>query len=145
MSPDEDGRAIESLLPHRDPFLFVTRVERREAEMLVASWRVDGSEEFLRGHFPGEPIVPGVLLVEALAQAAGLWLAGDRGPCATNAPRGFLARVDVRFHAPVRPPATIGLSAIRTGGLGSLHQFDVVASCGGTRLASGSVVLSVAD
>jgi 3-hydroxyacyl-[acyl-carrier-protein] dehydratase len=143
MSARDDGSPIGSLLPHRAPFLFVTSVERRDSGMLLATWRIDGSEDFLRGHFPGEPIVPGVLVVEALAQASGLLLAGDGGSGGGRAARGFLARIDVRFHAPVRPPATIALSATRTGGLGSLHQFDVLASCDGTRLASGSLVLSV--
>lgn len=130
-------------LPHRPPFLFVTRVESGDGERILATWEVDGSEDFFRGHFPGDPIVPGVLLGEALAQAAGLLLAGRPDFTATPGRAGYLARIELRFHAPARPPAAIGLAARYDGGLGTVHQFEVTASCGPTRLASGTLALAV--
>lgn len=64
---------IKNYLPHRDPFLFVDKVLEMECNsQIVAVKRFDQEEDFFRGHFPGNPIVPGVIMVEALAQAGGI-------------------------------------------------------------------------
>ena len=66
---------IEAILPHRPPFLWVDRVESVEPGVrCVASKRIDPQEPFFAGHFPGEPILPGVFLVEAAAQTAGIMM-----------------------------------------------------------------------
>lgn len=123
-------------LPHRDPFRFVSRViQLTEGQSVEAAWTLTGAESFFAGHFPGQPLVPGVLITEALAQAAGL-AAGISGG------QGRLAHVDVRFEQPVAPPAEIRLNARLTRTMGTLRQFDVAASVGGAVVARGSVALS---
>jgi 3-hydroxyacyl-[acyl-carrier-protein] dehydratase len=124
-----------SQLPHRDPFRFITRVTRiNEGESAEGVWTVTGQEAFFAGHFPGNPLVPGVLLTEALAQISGL-------ACSKSGAGGMLAHIDVRFDKPVAPPAEIALQSRLRRTLGSLQQFDVAARVGDAIVASGSITL----
>ena len=127
-----------SRLPHGESFRFVSRVTSvKEGESAEAVWSLAGTEPFFAGHFPGQPLVPGVLITEALAQVSGLAAGVTSG-------QGRLAHVDVRFEHPVPPPAEIMLQSRLTRTMGGLRQFDVVASVGGTVVARGSVALSFA-
>ena len=127
-----------SQLPHADPFRFVTSVtSHKPAESAEGTWNVTGKEDFFRGHFPGNPLVPGVLLAEALAQISGI--AGTSS--AASGRSGMLAHVDVRFEKPVAPPATIVLRAKVTGTMGSLQKFEVSALVNDATVAAGSVTL----
>ena len=97
---------IQALLPHRYPFLLVDRViEIVPNVSVVAIKNATINEPFFQGHFPGHPVMPGVLIVEAMAQAAGLLtqisrrLKGDNG-----SPLFYLVKIDnARFSAPVVP------------------------------------------
>lgn len=123
-------------LPHREPFRFVTRViDVQPGKSATATWSLSGSEDFFRGHFPGRPIVPGLLIAEALAQVSGL-----AGP--SDAPKeGKLAHVDVRFERAVVPPVEIELRATLTRMMGALQLCDVEARVGGEIVARGSLTL----
>ena len=71
----ENSKELIDLLPHGEPFIFVDRVHSLvDNETITASYDVKGTEEFFRGHFPGNPIMPGVLQLEALAQAGAIAL-----------------------------------------------------------------------
>jgi 3-hydroxyacyl-[acyl-carrier-protein] dehydratase len=124
-----------SRLPHRDPFRFVNRVtEVREGHSAEGVWTVTGEEPFFAGHFPGKPLVPGVLITEALAQISGLVSGAGGGG-------GMLAHTDIRFEHPVTPPAQILLRSTLARTLGSLQQFDVSAHVNGVVVATGSLAL----
>jgi 3-hydroxyacyl-[acyl-carrier-protein] dehydratase len=122
-------------LPHREPFIFIDEVLAVEPGETASGRKVfHASEPFFRGHFPGDPLVPGVLLTEALAQTAGL--AAGRGAMRLSAIRGM------KFHAPVRPEEEVRLEARKAGSVGGMWQFEVEAKVGGQVVAQGVVVLS---
>src|SRR3954454_21133550 len=100
--PLPDSDALVDMLPHRPPFRFVDVVDAlTAAEHIEARWRITGDEFFLEGHFPGNPIVPGVLQLEALAQAGALHLLRDERYAGKLA---LFAGVEkVRFRRLVRP------------------------------------------
>ncbi|MBC7784565.1 MAG: beta-hydroxyacyl-ACP dehydratase [Burkholderiales bacterium] len=128
-----------SRLPHGPEFRFITNVtEVLPGQSASGVWRVEGGESFFKGHFPGNPIVPGVLLIEAMAQLAGLASAD------TAARSGKLVQVDVRFDQPIVPPAQIALTATVIKSIGPLMQCDVTASVGDIVAARGTITLHVA-
>ena len=124
-------------LPHREPFIFVDEVvacvpgESAEAHKTFAA-----STPFFAGHFPGRPIVPGVILAEALAQTAGI-AAGQSG-------RSFLLSAirTMKFPGAALPEERITLTARKLGAMGPLWQFEVCATVGERVVAEGTVVLN---
>ena len=100
----------EELLPHRAPFLLVDEiVELHPGERCVALWHLSGDEDFFTGHFPGRPTLPGVLMVEALAQTAGLAAASASSLEGKLALFGGIDKA--RFRRQVIPGDTLRLDA----------------------------------
>jgi 3-hydroxyacyl-[acyl-carrier-protein] dehydratase len=125
-------------LPHREPFVFVDEVVAATEGQAECFKVFSPSDPMFRGHFPGNPIVPGVILVEALSQTAGI--AGAWG----SERRGFLLSAirQMKFPAAARPGKRIVLRAQKTGTIGGLWMFEVSAEVDGTIVASGQIVLS---
>jgi len=126
-------------LPHREPFIFIDSVEQvQPGESAVCAKTFPPEEAFFRGHFPGDPLVPGVILAEALAQTAGI-AAGQPG-------RSFrlTAIRGMKFLRAVRPRDLIELRARKIAAVGPLWQFEVIARVGENSVAEGVVVLSEA-
>lgn len=137
---NEASQAMLDRLPHQPPFRFVSEIIAMEPGVRgEAIWSVTADEWFLSGHFPENPIVPGVLIAEALAQLSGLVVAAVASPGMD----GRLAQVDVRFDHSVVPPAQIRLHSRLERTLGQLVRFEVEAESGGRVCARGSLTVAV--
>lgn len=99
-----DQEAIKKILPHRDNMLLVQEAEVID-NVAHAKYHVSGEEFFLKGHFPGNPVVPGVILCEMMAQGAAVLLAGQEGM--EGATPMFTSLDKVRFKHPVKPGDTL--------------------------------------
>src|SRR6202047_2819458 len=109
-------------LPHRPPFIFVESVVKLEAGLLSeCSKTFRRSETFFKGHFPGNAIVPGVLLVEGMAQTAGIAVGGPQKLFLLAAIRSM------KFLHLVRPEEPLGFRACKVGDVSGLVQFAVEA------------------
>ena len=146
--PDEtalDIRRILDVLPHRFPFVLVDRVESIEGnETLVAIKNVSINEPFFPGHFPGHPVMPGVLQLEAMAQAAGILLlrmSSSEGKVAF-----FMSADKVKFRKPVVPGDQLRIEAKLDKVRGNkLATANVVCTVGTTVVSSASLMFSIVD
>jgi len=103
-----DCEMVMRLLPHRYPFLFVDRVIKIEGNTIVGLKNVTLNEPYFQGHFPGHPIMPGVLQLEAIAQVAGMLML--RNTENSNLIAYFMAAENVKWRKPVRPGDTLLIS-----------------------------------
>ncbi|HEV2318716.1 MAG TPA: beta-hydroxyacyl-ACP dehydratase [Verrucomicrobiae bacterium] len=129
-------------LPHGPEFRFVDRmISLVPGKQGVGEYQVRGDEYYLRGHLPGEPILPGVLLMEAAAQVAGMVAQED--PANPRWPRLKLAALRaVKIFGAVRPGQTLRIEAAISGELDSIIQAQVSASVGGVKVLSGEISLA---
>jgi 3-hydroxyacyl-[acyl-carrier-protein] dehydratase len=105
-----DIKRVMAALPHRYPMLLVDRVESLDPEKgIVAIKAVSINEEYFQGHFPGRPIMPGVLQVEALAQAAGVLAVESLGLAGSGKLVYFMSIDGVKFRRPVEPGVLLRL------------------------------------
>ena len=110
-APVYDHAKILAALPHRYPMLLVDRVVSVTEEEIHAVKAVSFNESFFQGHFPGRPIMPGVLQIEALAQAAGILAVENLGLAGTGKLVYFMAIEEAKFRAPVEPGVLLNLRA----------------------------------
>jgi len=131
-------------LPHRPPFVFVRELVKFEPGTLaVATTFFAADDPIFAGHFPGNPLVPGVILTEALAQTAGIAAASGRPE--VPSPLFFLSAIrNMKFLQVVRPGEQIDLRAEKLAQVEDMVQFKVEASVNGARVAEGQLVLSMA-
>jgi UDP-N-acetylglucosamine acyltransferase len=143
MSSGEIGRLVRQL-PTQYPFVLLDRIlEHDPAGRLVAAKNVTGSEDFFAGHFPAQPVMPGVLILESLAQAAGIWLLKTAPD-----PRAVEIRVvgfdDAKFRRPVVPGDQLRLEVRLVHRRGDLVRFHGEVKVGEVRAAEVRLLLQVA-
>lgn len=144
-----DVREVMRHLPHRYPMLLVDRVDALVPGVSAVGVKcVTINEPFMTGHFPDHPIMPGVLIVDALAQLAGVMLRSDAGaPRPERAPSeqrpGVLASIQrMRFFRPVLPGDRLELRVRLQKTLGNVHQVQAEARVAGETVAAGELLLA---
>ena len=141
-----DIRGVMAALPHRFPMLLVDRVEELVVdERIVAIKAVTINEPFFAGHFPGRPIMPGVLIVEALAQAAGILAVESLGLAGSGKLVYFMAIDGAKFRAPVEPGCLLRLEVQFVQKRSSVCKFTGRALLGDKLAAEASLTAMFAD
>jgi 3-hydroxyacyl-[acyl-carrier-protein] dehydratase len=141
-----DIRRVMAALPHRYPLLLIDRVESLERDKsIVAIKAVTINEQFFQGHFPGRPIMPGVLIVEALAQAAGVLAVESLGLADTGKLVYFMAIENAKFRTPVEPGVLLRLDVEFVQKRTSVCKFAGRATIDGKVAAEANFTAMIAD
>jgi 3-hydroxyacyl-[acyl-carrier-protein] dehydratase len=139
-----DIRAVMAQLPHRYPFLLVDRVtECVPGKRIEAVKNVTVNEPFFPGHFPGNPVMPGVIILEALAQAAGILAFKTAGVVPDENSRFYFVGIDnARFRRPVVPGDRLVLKATLERAIRGIWKFETAAEVDGTVAASATMMVA---
>jgi len=141
-----DIRRIMAALPHRYPLLLVDRVVSMVPKTSIHAIKaVSMNEQFFQGHFPGRPIMPGVLIVEALAQTAGILAVESMGLAGSGKLVYFMGIEGAKFRAPVEPGCLLDLHVEFTQLRGAVCKFSGKASVNGKLCAEAHCVAMIAD
>ncbi len=138
-----DIMQVMQVLPHRPPFLMVDRVTRIEGNKITALKQVTIGEPYFEGHFPGHPIMPGVLQLEAIAQVAGILMmrqAENAGKLAY-----FMSAEDVKWRKPVRPGDSLVIEVEMTKSRGKIGKARGVCSVNGETVSEADVTFMLMD
>jgi 3-hydroxyacyl-[acyl-carrier-protein] dehydratase len=137
-----DIEGILKRLPHRYPFLLVDRVlEHHAGERIRALKNVTCNEMFVAGHFPGRPVMPGVMIIEALAQAAGILCFLSANVIPNDETRFYFVGIDkARFRKPVEPGDQLILTAQIKRSFKPIWRFSTAAFVGESEVAHAEIV-----
>ncbi len=146
MAGSLDIRAVLAALPHRYPMLLVDRVEEIVPDQSIRAIKaVTINEPFFQGHFPGRPIMPGVLIIEALAQAAGVLAIESLGLAGSGKLVYFMAIDGAKFRTPVEPGCLLTLEAEFIQKRASVCKFSGRALLDGKLAAEANFTAMIAD
>jgi len=145
-----DPKTLEAILPHRRPFLFVDRVVLLEPGCRIgAEMDLKPEAGYFNGHFPGRPVMPGVLITEAMAQTSGLLLGLTRLETERRLPNPapilYLAAVNVKFTRTALPGQILTLRSEALGAFAGLFRFQVECEHSGELVATGHLTLADPD
>lgn len=141
-----DIKRVLAALPHRYPMLLVDRVEELIPDRSIAAVKaVSFNESFFQGHFPGRPIMPGVLIVEALAQAAGVLAVETLGLAGSGKLVYFMAIEEAKFRKPVEPGVLLRLEVSFTQKRSRVCKFAGRALIDGELAAEANFTAMIAD
>lgn len=137
---------IMEMIPHRYPFLMVDRiVDLVVGESATGIKNVSINEPFFQGHFPAHPVMPGVLIVESMAQTAGLVVVNSLGPNAEGKVVYFMSIDTARFRKPVTPGDTLHVHVTKKTSRGNVWKFSAQAKVDGTVVADATYSAMILD
>ena len=136
---------ILKYLPHRYPFLLVDRVlECKPGETVRALKNITYNEPFFTGHFPNRPVMPGVMIIEALAQAAGILTFASAGKVPNEHTRFYFVGIDnARFRKPVRPGDQLHLHAKLERSIRGIWKFSTLAMVGDDEVCHADMMVAL--
>ena len=137
---------IKRMIPHRDPFLMIDSVrDLRDGEFAIGEKAVTGEEYFFEGHFPGRPIMPGVLIVEAMAQTAAVLVVQTLDMVDQGKLVYFMTVDKTRFRAPVEPGAALELHVTVLRSNGRVRKFRGLGKDGDKPVAEAEFSAMIVD
>ncbi len=146
MEATHDILGIMKFLPHRYPFLLVDRVLALVPdEKIVAIKNVTMNEPFFQGHFPGKPIMPGVLIIEAMAQAGGVLFSSSLPPEQQGAVMYFMSIDKARFRKPVVPGDQLVFEVTFLKKRAKAIKMAATASVDGTMVAEAELMATIGE
>lgn len=135
---------IRAAIPHREPFLFVDRIVERGAGRLVTEWEVKADAPFFRGHYPGKPLVPGVLLCECAFQSGAILCASDARDAVGERAVPVLTKIgDARFRRMVGPGETLRCEVALDERVGPARYMTAKLTCDGESVLRVQFVVAV--
>jgi len=143
---DVDIAGIMHAIPHRYPFLMIDRVtELQLNRSAVGIKNVSINENFFQGHFPGHPVMPGVLIIESMAQTAAVLVVTTLGPDAAGKVVYFMTIENAKFRRPVVPGDQLRIEVEKMRNRGNVWKFRAVARVGDASVAEATYAAMIMD
>ncbi|MBH89456.1 MAG: 3-hydroxyacyl-[acyl-carrier-protein] dehydratase FabZ [Magnetovibrio sp.] len=143
---DLDAVRIKEMIPHRYPFLMIDRMIEIVPDVSAVSIKnVSINEQFFQGHFPEHPVMPGVLIVEAMAQTSGVLVTKTMGEQAEGKMVYFMSIEQARFRKPVTPGDSLLISVKKLQNRGPVWKFNGEAHVGDTLMAEATFTAMILD
>ena len=139
-----DKEKIQSILPHREPFLFIDEIiEIDGTKKVIAAKNIKDNESFFEGHFPDNPIMPGVLIIEAMAQASIILYYVCKPEIAKTHPNYYLGKIKAEFLSPVFPGNKLILETNNVKVIDEAAVIDALARVDNRVVAKANFVLAI--
>jgi 3-hydroxyacyl-[acyl-carrier-protein] dehydratase len=141
-----DIERIQQMIPHRYPFLMIDKVVNVIPDMQATGIKnVTINEPYFQGHFPGRPVMPGVMIIESMAQTAAVLVVHTLGPASEGKLVYFMTVDDARFRKPVMPGDTLHVNVVKQRSRGNVWKFTGEATVEGRVVAEATYAAMILD